>query len=245
MIELGPEIIAPYLNPAYWDGRMVGQPSTDEFTRTYRYGQQKFANKVVSDYLENRRTPYPLKTFHPGEVVDANDFSPGTLFYGNRETLVVHGDLDLSFETTEEDDESLPEPLNDTGFELLDYDDLKADLAEGLSRRYLIQVDNVRYTAMRSFIIVTRGRRGKNSLQPVNEYALYRMSDGQIVNGATNAPLDNPIHVGTTRHIVVGVHEELHRINTLMLSSEAQAVAKTSFAEKLGNIGLNPFANNA
>ena len=95
---------------------------------------------------------------------------------------------------------------------------------------------------MRSFMIVVRGNRNKNNLQPINEYALYRMPDGSIINGMPSAPMDSPFTVGLTSHTKIRNYEMLHRVNTLMLSSEAQATKSTTFVEKLGNLGLNPFS---
>ncbi|MFY9227749.1 MAG: hypothetical protein WAO28_00250 [Candidatus Microsaccharimonas sp.] len=243
MNEPGPELISPYLNPAYWDGRMVGQASLDPVTRSYQRGQAKFANRTVANYLENRRTPYPLETFHLGDEINANNHAPGTIFYGNREILMANGPVEPPADTST-DPANLPAQPSDVGFELLDYaEDFKQDAQEGLSRRYLLQVDNVRYSAMRSFIVVTRGRRGRNNLQPVNEFGMYRMPDGSIANGISSAPMDTPFVIGLTRHTRIGSHEQLHRVNTLMLSSEAQATKSMSFAEKLGTVSLNPFAN--
>lgn len=223
---------------------MVGQPDIDPLTRGFRLGQFGSADKAVAAYLANRRAPYPLETFHDGDEVDANDYAPGTIFYGNREKLSVDGVLRATYDDTETPAQI--EHPDDTGFELLDYtEDFRSDRSAGFSRRHFIEADNIRYAAMRSFMVVTGGRGARNNLQPVNEYALYRMPDGTIANVLASAPMDTPIKVGVTTHTKIGSHEQLHRVNTLMLSSEAQTTRKLSFAERLGSIGLNPFAHRS
>ena len=157
--------INSYLNPEYWDGRMIGQPTPDAVTRQFSGGQSRFADKAVAAYLANRRAPYPLTAFANGDVIDANDHEPGTIFYANREALSVRGPLGIGYDPTVE--EAMPEPPVDKGFELteLDLSSKYPNMLEGLERAHMIYEDNIRYAALRSFIIVTRGRRSKNNLQ--------------------------------------------------------------------------------
>lgn len=234
--------IAPYLNPEYWDGRMVGQPNPDVITRDLRLGQTRFADETVAAYLENHRVPYPLVTFKEGDVVDANDYEPGTIFYGNRESLLVNGSMDVSdFRTAQT--EVLEHP-SDIGFILETYDRSQESIQRGYARAHILEVDNMRYAATRSFIVVTRGNRRKNNLQTVNEHGLFRTPNGAIVHISAAPPLDNPMQVAQTSHTKIGTHELLQRINTLMLTSEARVSKSPSFADKLAQIGLNPFSQN-
>ena len=232
--------IAPYLDPEYWDGRMVGQPNARALRTPRSFGQQSFANMTVANYLEKHSVPYPLVAFKDGDEIDANDHNPGTIFYGNLEVLQALGPIELDDELT--DPRFRAEHPTDMGFELTEYDgNFLRSAKEGRQRAHFIRVDNIAYAAFRSFIIVTRGRRGRNNLQPVAEFGLYRMRDGSIASFSRSDSIDSPLTVGQTLHTQHGRYQHLRRVNTLILSSEARASKTPSFADRLAQISLDPF----
>ena len=233
-------VIDPYLNPEYWGGRMVEQPDTDPITRGYVFGQIGFSLETVNAYLSNRQGLFPIQTFNPGAEVDANDYQPGSLFYGNREQLASDGSVPRV--TNEHAYYTVPEPPTDLSFELLDSENAHADAESGFPRRHLMSVDGVRYSALHSFIVVTRGRRGKHNLQPVNEHGMYRLPDGKIFSTVPPAPMDSPFKVGETNHTKMGSHSLLHRVNALMLVREGQLKKRVTLAEKLSSlVDFDPF----
>lgn len=238
-------IIAPFLNPEYWDGRMIGQDNPDKVTRSYVYGQAKFADQTVANYLEHHRTPYPLVTYKDGEEIDANDHQVGTLLYGNVEILSAKVPLVLNDELT--DTEYVAKHPTDTGFELTEYTgalDLES-IKRGLERAHEIRVDDILYRAVRCFIVVTQGKRRQHNLQPVREDHLFRFTDGSIRNMSASGPLDSPFVVGQTSHTKIGKWEHLLRVNALVQTSQGNSKRSPSFADRLAEMGLNPFSQHS
>ena len=236
------QAMQPYLNPQYWGGRMVGQQNKDELTAGFRYGQSLAADQAVDTYLAHRTGPFPLESFSTGDTLNANDHRPGTIFYVNREKLNARGSFYLP---SVRSDEPAPQPPIDLGFTLLGFEDMDKDVIEGLSRRHLIQTYDIQYVALRSFLIVSRAKRGQQSFQPVNEAMLYRREDGHVFNIAAQAPLNPTITLGDTAHYATKEMEMLHRVNAAMLCVEGRAKEKSSIAEKLSHFALNPFSQKS
>ena len=234
--------LRPYLNPNYWGGRMVGQPTSDTWTAGYRFGQSVAADEAVDAYLSHRTRPYPLKSFARGDTLDANEHAPGTIFYVNREKLTTRKSF---YVPATKEDEPILEPPTDLDFTLLGFEDMNKDVAEGLSRRYLIQNDTLQYVAMRSFLIVSRAKRGRQSFQPVNEATLYRRDDGHVFNIMSQGPAEGRVTLGVTKHLVTDAGENLHRVNAAMLCVEGQVKEKVTLAEKLSHLALNPFSQKS
>lgn len=235
--------IQPYLNPEYWGGRMIGQQTSDQLTATYRFGQTIAADESVDNYLLHRTNPYPLESFSIGDTINADDHEPGTIFYVHREKLNARPYVFLPKTTPETP--AIKPPI-DLGFTMLSFDEMNEDVAHGLTRRHLIEVPNMQYVAMRSFLVVSRAKRGRaQSLQPVNEAMLYRRDDGHVFNIMAQAPVDSVLTIGKTKHFATRETEQLSRTNAAMLCVEGVRKKKMTVAEKISMFALNPFSQKS
>lgn len=231
--------LTPYLDPAYWDGRMVGQLDTDPITRRYGYGQNKQAAAAVDGYMRFRERPFPLDMLVTGDTIDADEHAPGTLFYANREYLRARHFVPPRVTGAGQEhptDLGLSIPVLPTRW--LD------QLSSIVERQHMIETDRVQYVATRSFIVVTRIHRNKHALQPVNEAHLFRRPDGSIFDLGGLAPMDSPLTIGTTSHTKIGSAELLHRVNIAMLCREGEATPHVGLRDALARIMPGPQARH-
>lgn len=91
-MSTSPEL-TPYLNPAYWDGHMLGDgqttaPHPDAYlVSAHNARLARFTRKALKEKLGAMHTYFPLQTFGTDELFDAEGFAPGTVTLFDTEVL--------------------------------------------------------------------------------------------------------------------------------------------------------------
>ncbi len=95
MSEIAQSDLAPYLNPAYWNGYSLGYGDVETNTpRSTTYIGRMIAYLSVQDHVVSKRGILEGVTLQPGDIFDAQDHPKGTVVLFQWEDIHTHGKVD-------------------------------------------------------------------------------------------------------------------------------------------------------
>lgn len=245
MTEVGEKSsIAPYLNPVYWDGHMIGQPNPgDRLRHGLGFGNLGFAQRTLEGYLNQRPAPFPLRTYALGDTFACDEHDPGTIVRYNLEVL---SGAPAAVGALEADASELPDRPRDLDFILRNTGEAPR---ESLS---VIEEDGVVYYNQKYFGVVVPGKNGQNKLiRFPSSLIYYRPGISEEDNGrikvhhfAALVEAGSTFTVDETLHYRAGKEDEsLRRVGGIALFSHGTTQKKPiSVKDKLASFALNPFA---
>lgn len=211
MSELADSNLAPYVNPAYWDGYSHGygvvESPTDVSTN---YFGKLLAYLAIQDHVISKRGVLEGVTMQPGEVFDPNEHPHGTVALLQWEDLHAHGKV---APVSLEEFEGVPIPA-------------RPSLNEELS---ILDEQGLRHYSTAPFLAaVGAGKliRPKHTLYGVPVRAILPHEGDHIHMATSLLALPQPITIGKTRHIE---NDLVSRIPALKYFIPAKRQKKTIF----------------
>jgi hypothetical protein len=213
MTEFSPSAeLRPFLNPAYWDGHMIGddQPTPhdpDSFTAPWFGATARFAKHTLRERLEVMHTYFPLHTYNTGSTFDPEEWGPGTVTLFDREVL-RKTKPNAGFDPDEySSGEVMARPT-----------DLHPSLDIEASGTEVHKDSNIGITYLRTINwgVVVATKKGRRGLQTTSTSLTFKNPAGRVGIGPM-VPQAVPLEMGTTKHIIGerGREERLVRSNIL------------------------------
>lgn len=196
--------IAPFAQPANWDGNRIGQDPLQAQPRAYipllRF---KDSTDRLTDYLSVTAGFTPLRSYRAGDEFDANDHDHGAIFGYNMEMLESR----RPFPAVDESQYAKPPT-----YEPVDY-----TIGKERDKVVSMQYEDMLYSRFMWWGIVAKTMRG-NTLLSIPGVTLQRHPDGRVRPGAAFEAAGSQFVVGKpfgNRRLQRGDAHSYNRISAL------------------------------